>query len=175
MRGMFLWWPWSPAELEAISATWTALAATGALIAAGIIVLRDREQVQILRREASEREQRDLRAQASRVSIRPADPWRPPRARQRFVYRTLAVENRSDASVHDLRALRVSRVTSGQEDSRQIASRPVLGPHESFGETLPQNVLLSDETDLSLWCVDFTDADGRRWRRRADGALHEKG
>ena len=174
MRGLILWWPWTPAELEALSVAWTALAATGALVAAGVIVYRDRELVQLLRKEASEREQREVRAQASRVTIRPAHPWRPPNSRHHLVYRTLVVENRSDESVHDLRALRVSRVASQQEDSLQVASRPVLGPLDSFGEGLPEHVLLSDGTDLSCWCVDFTDAGGRRWRRRADGALDEK-
>ena len=171
---MFLWWPWTPAELEALSTVWAALAATGALVVAGVLVRRDREQVRLLRREASERAQRDVRAQASRVTVRPTHPWRPPGSHHSLVYRTLTVDNRSDESVHDLRALRVSKIASRQEDSLQIASRPVLGPHDSFGEGLPEGVLLLDGTDLSLWCVDFTDAHGRRWRRRADGALDEK-
>jgi hypothetical protein len=174
MRGLFLWWPWTPAELEALSTVWAALAATGALVAAGVLVFRDREQVQMLRSEASERAQREVRAQASRVTIRPSDPWRPPGSHHKLVYRRLVVDNRSDGSVHDLRALRVSRVASGHGDSLQVAACPVLGPHDSFGERLPEGVLLSEVTDLSLWCLDFTDAHGRRWRRRADGSLDEK-
>ena len=173
MRAMFLWWPWSPAELEALGTVWAALAVTGALVAAAVVVHRDREQVQLLRSEASERERRDVQAQASRVTIMPTDPWRPPGTHHKLVYRTLAVENRSDQSVHDLRALRVSKVASRQQDSLQVAYRAVLGPRGSFCEGLPAGVLLSDSTDLSLWCVDFTDAYGRRWRRGADGSLVE--
>lgn len=176
MQGMLMWWPWTPAWLEAIATVIAAVAAVAALAFSVAALRGGREQLRELQREAEERHEADLAQYASRVALhfrterRPLMPGRSPLLQ--ITAKEAVVRNFGEMPVHDLWV----RYRSGAETGpfHITAALQLIGGEEIATSLSEQSgVWPEDPSDLAGWFVDFTDPRGQRWRRFGDGRLQK--